>query len=215
MNILCPHCQFSREVAVTAMPQLPCKVTCPQCAESFILEKPELSTDQTVAQDTEQETVVPPPVPPVMPSSITANAEMDAEPAGFWVRVVAALVDSVLCNILVFIMGFGVGLVLGMTQNDMDQTAQLAVMAMGIIATLFYYIFFTGYCGQTPGKMALRIKVVHRNGEDVGYGQVFVRETIGKTISSIIFCIGYLMVGFRSDKRGLHDLLAATKVIKL
>jgi uncharacterized RDD family membrane protein YckC len=88
-------------------------------------------------------------------------------------------------------------------------------MAMGIIVTLFYYIFFTGYGGQTPGKMALQIKVIHNDGSEIGYGQAFVRETIGKIISYLLLCIGYLMVGLRRDKRGLHDLLASTRVIKL
>jgi uncharacterized RDD family membrane protein YckC len=34
-------------------------------------------------------------------------------------------------------------------------------------------------------------------------------------LSSAIFGIGYLMVGLRSDKRALHDLIAGTRVERL
>ncbi|OQY18847.1 MAG: hypothetical protein B6I36_05905 [Desulfobacteraceae bacterium 4572_35.1] len=205
MDVQCPHCHFSREVEASALPPLPCKVTCPQCNQSFTLEVPPVEPEQV-----DGTAEVPPPVPP--PLQVNNFVE---EPAGFWVRALAATIDSMLCNIIVFAMGFSVGMLLNIGDDYIDPSIQLLLMLMGILVTLFYYVFFTGYCGQTPGKMALRIKVVHRDDGDISYGQAFVRETVGKTISYLIFCIGYLMVAFRSDKRGLHDLIAATKVIKL
>ena len=48
-----------------------------------------------------------------------------------------------------------------------------------------------------------------------GYGTAFLREVIGKFISSILLCIGYLMVAFDGQKQGLHDKIAGTYVIKL
>jgi uncharacterized RDD family membrane protein YckC len=211
MDIKCPHCQFSRQIDASAMPSLPCKVTCPQCKRSFVFgadTEPE-PADVVSAFAPSTASLTPPPLPAV---SVALSSE---QPAGFWVRVLAALLDSMLCNILVFAMGFALGMLLNVTDSYMSQSVRLLMMTMGILVTLFYYVFFTGYCGQTPGKMAMHIKVVHKDGFDVGYGQAFVRETIGKTISSLVFCIGYLMVAFRSDKRGLHDLIAATKVNKL
>ncbi|MDX9709761.1 MAG: RDD family protein, partial [Trichloromonas sp.] len=93
---------------------------------------------------------------------------------------------------------------------------------VGLMATLFgalvgltYSVFFTGYCGQTPGKMALRIKVIRATGEEIGYGRAFVREVPGKFLSGILLGIGYLMAAFDSQKQGLHDRIADTYVIKL
>lgn len=217
MNVLCPHCQFSKEVSEAALPPLPSKVTCPQCAEQFTLEAP---SEQTLAFAAElQEEVVAVEIPTeiptyVPPTSATVQIE-EEQPAGFWLRVLAALIDSIVCNVIVFVMSFGVGFLIETNNYTFNEISQLLIMAMGIIVTLFYYIFFTGYGGQTPGKMALQIKVIHNNGSDVGYGQAFLRETIGKTLSGLLLCIGYLMVAFRRDKRGLHDLLASTKVIRL
>lgn len=209
MNILCPHCQFSKEVSDAALPPLPSKVTCPQCSQQFTLEAPP-EEPLSFATGSSEEIIT-----PVITSTAATVQIEDEVPAGFWLRVIAAVIDSIICNVLVFVMGFGVGFLIETNNYSFNEMAQLLIVAMGIIVTLFYYIFFTGYGGQTPGKMALQIKVIHNDGSEIGYGQAFVRETIGKMISYLLLCIGYLMVGFRRDKRGLHDLLASTKVIRL
>ena len=89
------------------------------------------------------------------------------------------------------------------------------VQLFSMILSFFYWIFFTGYCGQTPGKMLLRIQVVGTDGESLSYGKAFYREVVGKFISGIIFAIGYLMAAFDDQKQGLHDRMAKTYVIKL
>lgn len=217
MEILCPHCQFSKQVADEALPPLPSKVTCPQCSQSFTLEEPQETAAFSLADD--DGPVTPPPLPTeASPSPEQPPVEIsatDEQPAGFWVRVVAAIIDSALCNMLVFAMAFSLGMVLEITSYQLTPETNLLITAMGIIVTIFYYVFFTGYCGQTPGKMAMRIRVMHNDGYDVGYGQAFIREVIGKALSGILFCAGYLMVAMRSDKRGLHDLLSRTKVVKV
>ena len=63
--------------------------------------------------------------------------------------------------------------------------------------------------------MALRIKVIRTDGRQINYGRAALREVLGKFISSVLLCIGYLMVAFDSQKQGLHDKIADTYVIKL
>jgi len=75
-------------------------------------------------------------------------------------------------------------------------------------------VLFIGYCGQTPGKMTTRIKVIRCNGAEVGYGAAIFREVIGKFISALLLLIGYVMIGFDEQKQGLHDKIADTYVIK-
>ena len=212
MNILCPHCQFSKQVSDAALPPLPTKATCPQCSQQFTLETPAEESLSFVTESAEQ--IVAAEITDYVSPPTTVQTENE-EPAGFWLRVLAAVIDSIICNAVVFVMGFGIGFLIESNNYGFNEMTQLLIMAMGIIVTLFYYIFFTGYGGQTPGKMALQIKVIHNDGSEIGYGQAFVRETIGKIISYLLLCIGYLMVGLRRDKRGLHDLLASTRVIKL
>ncbi len=100
--------------------------------------------------------------------------------------------------------------------NEQGLTALSLVYSLfGTVLSMAYYVFFTGYCGQTPGKMAIRVKVIRTDGEDIGYGRAFFREVLGKFVSAIIFGIGYLMVAFDAQKQGLHDKIANTYVIKL
>ena len=39
-------------------------------------------------------------------------------------------------------------------------------------------------------------------------------ETVGKFLSALILMIGFIMAGFRQDKRALHDLLFRTQVLR-
>jgi uncharacterized RDD family membrane protein YckC len=138
--------------------------------------------------------------------------------AGFWMRVVATLVDAMIVFVLQFLLGAllaGAGTVTTVgSEVGAGETAFL-VHFFSYAISFAYYIFFTGYCGQTPGKMVLRIKVVRTDGSPVGYGRAAFREVPAKFLSGIIFGIGYLMVAFDEQKRGLHDRLADTYVIKL
>ena len=90
-----------------------------------------------------------------------------------------------------------------------------SVVLLSVSLSIGYAVFFTGYCGQTPGKMALRIKVIRTDGSQITYGRAALREVPGKFISGILLGIGYLMVAFDSQKQGLHDKIADTYVIKL
>jgi predicted Zn finger-like uncharacterized protein len=157
-----------------------------------------------------------PPRPP-MPG-VYANP-MDAVPkATFWMRAVATLVDAAIVFGLQMTLGgllalAGTVTVVG-SEGGAGETAFI-VHFFSYLISFTYYIFFTGYCGQTPGKMVLRIKVVRQDGSPIGYGRAAFREVPAKFLSGIIFGIGYLMVLFDEQKRALHDRMSDTYVIKL
>ena len=124
--------------------------------------------------------------------------------------------------IIVFTLQFVLGAVLAFAGIVSLGFSEGSVGTMTVLVQIFsyalsfaYYIVFTGYCGQTPGKMALRIKVIRRNGSQIGFGRAAFREIPAKFIAAIIFGIGYLMVAFDEQKQGLHDRMADTYVIKL
>jgi hypothetical protein len=64
----------------------------------------------------------------------------------------------------------------------------------------------------TLGKMALGIKVTDLNGNRIDFSKASGRY-FGKIISSIILCIGYIMVAFTQKKQGLHDIMAGCLVV--
>ena len=146
------------------------------------------------------------------------QAPQDIPKAGFWIRVVAYLLDSTLLGVVQFVLS----LTLGMTVSSMggltgegDTAMNVVVWLFGATLSIAYAVFFTGYCGQTPGKMALRIKVIRTDGRPLTYGRAALREVLGKFLSSILLGIGYLMVAFDNQKQGLHDRIGDTYVIKL
>jgi len=80
---------------------------------------------------------------------------------------------------------------------------------------LFYNLYFVGTRGATPGKKILNLRIIREDGiEPVGYGKAFLR-LLGYILSGMIFYIGFIMIAFTDRKRGLHDMVAGTNVIKV
>lgn len=134
--------------------------------------------------------------------------------AGFWIRVVAAILDGFLVLLLQGMLG-GMLFLAGMFNGSADDSLAILVQIFTYLLSFVYYIFFAGYCGQTPGKMAVRIKIIRCDGSPLTYPRAAYRELPAKFIAGIILCIGYLMVAFDEQKQGLHDRMADTYVIKL
>ncbi|MEK6657332.1 MAG: RDD family protein [Nitrospirota bacterium] len=170
------------------------------------------------------------PSPPISDEPISEPAYESLPPypdaeslpkGGFWIRFAAVFVDGIILLIVQGIFGFFVGIGVGMGSIMRGGIPDEGQMLSGIIAffvTIFigmaYHIFFVGWRGQTPGKMALKLKIIQTNGEEMTYGKAFLRW-VGYSISGLTLGIGYLMVAFTKQKQGLHDKIAGTYVIRL
>ena len=125
------------------------------------------------------------------------GVQEESEYAGFWIRFGAAVIDSLITGIpAAFITSF----------TD--------VPALGTILSVVYYVMFTYAKGQTPGKMMLNLHVVTENGQKPNLKQVIMREVVGKAISALALLIGYLWIIWDPKKRGWHDHIAGTYVVK-
>lgn len=209
VEITCPHCGFSKQIDPGHLPQDATRAHCPKCGQGFPLrpENPAVTHQAAIA------------------TGLYAGRDISTGPAaaglpkaGFWIRVVATIIDAILVFILQFVLGSLLA-VTGSVSGGADEGAVgnmvILIQIFGYILSFAYYIVFTGHCGQTPGKMALRIKVIRTDGSQISYGRAAFREVPAKFISGIIFGIGYLMVAFDEQKQGLHDRMADTYVIKL
>ena len=116
---------------------------------------------------------------------------------GFWVRFAAALIDAVITGAAAAIID-----------------AVIGIPFLGSAISLVYYILFTGLRGQTPGKMVMRIQVVDANGNIPSWTQVIMRELIGKLISGVVLLLGYFWVVWDARKRGWHDYIGGTFVVR-
>jgi uncharacterized RDD family membrane protein YckC len=129
--------------------------------------------------------------------------------AGFWIRAGAKVLDGIIMEVMSFCVGMVIGLAL---RGAPPQTITLVTGAAGIIVALCYVVIFNGRFGATPGKMALKLKIVRPDGEPIGYGRAFGRY-FAEMLSSLIVFVGYMMAGWDDEKRALHDRVADTRVI--
>lgn len=125
--------------------------------------------------------------------------------AGFWIRLLAFIIDA---SIVGFFFGFGFRFT---SRYAVAIALTILVVYMG--AFLAYSILFTGFKGQTPGKMALRLKVVRQEMLPVDMGTA-VRRELAKLLSVLTLFIGFMIAGFDGRKRALHDRLAKTYVLR-
>lgn len=146
---------------------------------------------------------------------------------GFWRRFVAYMIDAIILGVVNQILIFLVFAVFGMTYTfggPRIQPGQVAefgklflmfgvVQAISIAVALTYWIFFVRKFDATPGKMAMGMKLLRADGSKLSVGRI-VGRYFGLMLSGLILCIGFIMVGVDDEKRGLHDRLCDTRVVK-
>jgi uncharacterized RDD family membrane protein YckC len=190
------------------MATAPVNVQCPGCHETFVFDP----RQNTALGDEEA------PVAPEFVFTPQPMAEADLPKAGFWIRVAAAFVDSLISGALQGIILFLFAGLLRLLLHGYNSDSMLMICLAWLLGSSIgavYYVYFTAFGGQTPGKMALRIKVVRTDSTALTLGRAFYREIIGKFVSGIILGIGYLMIAFDAKKQGLHDRMADTYVVRL
>jgi len=145
--------------------------------------------------------------------------------AGFWLRVVAFIIDALVLYFVGMILLLPFAASMGMrgmlTGRPPDLQALLpmirAVIRLALLRTilnwLYYSLLESSAWQATLGKKALGLEVTDLDGNRISFGRATGRF-FAKIISSIILGIGYLMAGFTEKKQALHDILAGTLVIR-
>jgi uncharacterized RDD family membrane protein YckC len=131
---------------------------------------------------------------------------------GFWIRVVAYIIDAILISLVLGV----VTSIFGVRYMDMDDMSQIdpTVNLLSLaVAWLYFALMESSERGATVGKMAMGLRVVTNDGKRLSFMNATGRY-FAKILSAIIFCIGYIMIAFTDRKRGLHDMIASTLVIK-
>ena len=135
---------------------------------------------------------------------------------GFWIRLVAALIDGIVLAIIVIFLAVLSLLFFGATLGEGAGLGMFfLVLILASLATILYKPIMeaSDYQG-TFGKYALGLKVVDKNGQKITMTSSFLR-TILYIIGAQAFllCLGIVMIGFTEYKQGLHDILANTYVV--
>ena len=124
---------------------------------------------------------------------------------------------------------------------DMDYNNVPSMIIQVTVLVLYFVVFQAVSKGQTLGKKIMKIKIVSTDGNELTMNQVAIRAVIINSVfinllligsvmfassdiyyyislglqgfEGLIIVITLIMILFRSDGKGLHDLLAKTQVI--
>ncbi|MBI3379457.1 RDD family protein [Candidatus Gottesmanbacteria bacterium] len=129
--------------------------------------------------------------------------------AGFWIRFLAYNIDVILVLAIMILLGFGIQILIPDSKAFIVNNKE-TILSLGV---LVYFIVFMSLFGATPGKRLLKLKVLRNNFTKLSFSRVLLREFIGRIIASLIL-ISYIAVGLTKRKRGLHDLIADTVVLR-
>lgn len=157
------------------------------------------------------------------------HAPLLAPYAGFWLRAVAYLLDSIILGfvfgalILVgaAIIGFGV---IAAAIHNADNPGAIpaaiiflifSVAAASIIVSWLYYAWMESSASQaTLGKLALGLYVTDMQGRRLSFGRASGRF-FAKIITGLIpFFLGYILAGITEKKQALHDMIASCLVLR-
>ncbi|QBP39722.1 RDD family protein [Paenisporosarcina antarctica] len=125
-------------------------------------------------------------------------------PAGFWVRLLASIMDSLVISVPLGIIFYL------LTGNWEDESfSSLLNILYSIIVPILWY-------GYTVGKRIMKIRIVKVDGSKLGIGAMLMRVVVAALIYIVTLGIAAIvsafMVGLREDKRAIHDLIAGTYV---
>jgi len=132
--------------------------------------------------------------------------------AGFWIRVFASIIDTVLILLLIVPILFTI---YGDGYPDTEQSLFLGFwdFIFSHIVPAVIIVLFWVYKSATPGKLWLKLRIIDRNsGEALTVRQSIIRY-LGYYLASLPLLLGIIWVAFDKKKQGLHDKLAGTVVV--
>lgn len=138
---------------------------------------------------------------------------------GFWIRVVAFIVDAIIVRAVAWPVSMilslgGLGMMGGFPHGapGLHLFGGGVVLLLVIFGSWLYEAFMLSSPYQaTLGKMIFGMKVTDLYGNRISFARATGRH-FAKWLSTMILFIGYIMVGLTERKQGLHDLLAGTLV---
>lgn len=160
-------------------------------------------------------------------------AASGGQPAGFWIRFVAWIINA----ILIAIVTIPINMVFATASDPttgMPIAASPIASVISLVVVIAYFGLLEGGAKQASiGKMAMGLKVTDGSGGPVGFGKAALRAwpyyigTIGLLLDSLAgttptlagitglaALISFIVIAFTPRKQGIHDMIAHTFVVK-
>lgn len=127
---------------------------------------------------------------PLVPPALSVVAESGLPRAGFWVRMIALLIDAVLVGVA-------------------TQMHSLFLPALAIYGAVLWKLK-----GSTVGGIIFGLKVVRVDGRPMDWVTAAVRA-LACFFSLIVIGLGFFWIAFDREKQGWHDKIAGTVVVRM
>jgi uncharacterized RDD family membrane protein YckC len=134
---------------------------------------------------------------------------------GLVTRAIAFALDAAIINLVALVVGVGVGLALSiLTIHDSLKVVLVACGAVAFVLwTVGYFVVFWSTTGQTPGNRLMQIRVCREDGERLRPRRALLRFG-ALVLAALPLFAGFLPVLTDARRRGVHDMLAHTIVVR-
>jgi uncharacterized RDD family membrane protein YckC len=127
------------------------------------------------------------------PPPAVAIAEAAAPRAGFWIRIAALLIDTVLVGVVVSIL---------------DTPGEIFLVGLAAYGAVMWKLK-----GTTIGGIVCGLRIVRRDGAPLNWDTAIVRA-LGCFLSLVVAGLGFLWIVFDEDRQAWHDKIAGTLVVR-
>jgi uncharacterized RDD family membrane protein YckC len=128
-------------------------------------------------------------------------------------RAAAGLIDLAILLGIDFVIVYSTLQLSSLTLAEWRLLPAAPMIAFLGLLKLSYFGAFTAACGQTIGKMAMRIRVVADDATlDPGRA---ARRTLVSVVSLLALGTGFIPALVDPDRRALHDRVAGTRVVTI
>jgi uncharacterized RDD family membrane protein YckC len=189
-EILCSSCR-------TAIPSN--ATVCPACGHDLGRRVAPPLAVQTVTAPAAQAFAPSAPVPVYTPAPPALRADGSRAFGGFWIRVAALIVDNIVLAVPYYLL--------------LHTFGRLGLL--GLLGMVLYFPLMDSSSAQgTIGKIVFSLKVTDTSYRRISFLRAFGRY-LARLLSSLLLGLGCLMVAFTPQKRGLHDYIAGTVVLRV
>ncbi|HEY8513038.1 MAG TPA: RDD family protein [Cyclobacteriaceae bacterium] len=151
---------------------------------------------------------------------------MSDDYAGFWLRVVAFVIDSIVLSVLYLLIIIPLYDTLippaafdpdisdqGPTFLQTVLSPDVSTLVLIVVAILYYGVMEASRHQASLGKLALELKVTDAEGGRLSLSKSILRNA-SKILSTALLLLGYVAAAFTRRKQALHDVIAGAMVLK-